>query len=54
MSKESTTQTPADESTGKGNKAPIPVVPDDSVDTENPNDALEAYHERLREQIHKD
>ncbi len=53
MSKHPTSTMPGDTNTRTDNSAPTPVVADDSADTENPNDAIEAYHERLREQIHK-
>jgi len=52
MSKQPTSQTQA-ENTRNDTSPPTPAVTDDSVDTENPNDAIEAYHERLREQIPK-
>ena len=56
MSTHQTSKTPADTDAGKATTAltPPPVAGDNSVDTENPNDELEAYHERLREQIPKD
>lgn len=56
MSQHPTTKTPADKNVGSGSTAPAPTKPvaDTAVDTENPNDALESYHERLREQIPKD
>jgi hypothetical protein len=56
MSTHPTSKTPADKDAGNASAAltPTPVVADNSVDTENPNDELEAYHERLREQIPKD
>lgn len=53
MSKQPTSQTPVDTNTRTNDSAPTPAVADDAVDTENPNDAIEAYHERLREQIPK-
>lgn len=53
MSKQPTSTMPADTNSRTDAGAPTPVVADDSVNTENPNDAIEAYHERLREQIHK-
>lgn len=53
MSKQPAPQMPADTNARADNSAPTPVLTDDSVDTENPNDAIEAYHERLREQIQK-
>ena len=42
-----------DTNTRTDDSAQTPAVTDDSVDTENPNDAIEAYRERLREQIPK-
>jgi hypothetical protein len=54
MSKQPTTETPVDnKKNGNGHAAPSDAVADTSVDTENPNDAIEAYHQRLREQIDK-
>ena len=54
MSKHPTSQTPADKNIGNDDAAASPAVADDSVDTENPNDAIEAYHERLRANIPTD
>ncbi len=49
MSKNPTSVTPVDYKPGDDNKTPSSVNADDSVDTENPNDAIEAFNERLRE-----
>jgi hypothetical protein len=53
MSKNPTSVTPVDKKPGDDNKAPAPVNADDSVDTGNPNDAIERFNERLREEIPK-
>jgi hypothetical protein len=53
MSKNATSVTPADKRPGDDNKAPTPVNNNDSVDTDNPNDAIERFNERLREEIPK-
>jgi hypothetical protein len=52
MSKQPTPQPPADPENGTSTDASTPVVPGEPVDTENPNDEIEAYHEKLRKQLH--
>ena len=53
MSKNPTSVMPVDNKPGDDKRAPAPVNADDSVDTENPNDAIERFNEQLREKIPK-